>query len=373
MATDRSLATLLRALGSPPSSGEDAARLLNTAATLLSLLTNPLNVTLLTTHLVTAPAVWSLPSEGLTIALRVLTTFQAASAQVQAREDARYRAGSQTVVHGLPTEEWARAVVEGANENCEQWKHVLVLGGLLTGLEAHDGARLGRRLRAELESAVVAATNLALHDAATEASGELAEHTLCVVLSLCFDRLQEHEKLKIEAEKLLTLLPAAMFFSREGLHYGYFLGIMDQEVIQAAQKRFTWPARSPSFRFVQSMATGPVLSALGPLSRLTAFCLDRAHNAQIIHGVSEDIATFCRSLGVQWRQNKLSEVAEAEENLFLTDATRESTLPLLWQTLKSSLFCVILVQHAIMSQVLGRLTFGQSQGNFTQSSDSRQK
>ena len=363
MATDRSLATLLRALGSPPTSGDDAGRLLSTAATLLSLLTNPLNVTLLTTHLLNAPAVWALPSESLHIPLRVLTTFQAASAEVRAREATRDGPRFQAAAGGLPIEQWTRAVVEGANEKCEQWKHVLVLGGLLIGLESHGDTRLGGRLRKDLESAVVAATNLAFRDAATEASGELAEHTLCVVLSLCFDLLKDHERLKIEVESLLTLLPKAMFFSREGLHNGYFLGMMDQDLVQGAQNRFTWSTRSPSFRFMQSMATGFIVSNLGPLSRLTAFCLDRVGSVPILLGVSEDVAAFSRSLAIQWRQNKLSEAAEAEEGLFLTDEALKTTLPLLWQILKSALFGMIVIQHAIMGQVLGRLSSPQSSGN----------
>ena len=269
---------------------------------------------------------------------------------------------NRNVTTALSVEQWARAVLEGANEKCERWKHLLVLGGVLIGFEANSGRRQGGKLRGELEAAVVTATDLALNDAATEVGGELAEYSVCMVLGLCFDLLKDSEQSKIHTERLLPILPRAMFFSRDGLHSGYFLGRLDADVSQKSQDKFNWSADSPSFRAIQMMASGPVVSTLGPLSRLTAFCVERTRDIRLLESVSEDLTAFSRSLCVQWRQNKFSEVAEPEEPLFLTEETLQGSLPLLWQILKSAMFSVLVIQSAVMGHVLGSMVLSQGQG-----------
>ena len=314
---------------------------------LLSLLSNPLNVTLLTTHLLMAPAVWSV-AVGLQVPLRVLATFQAASAHVRASQGKLSTAST-----GLPLEEWAHAVIQGANEKCERWKHTLVLGGLLTSLATNGGWHRAARLRTDLESAVVTASNLSFQDAATEAGGELAEFSICLVLSQTFNFLSVFEKAKLETARLVSLIPKLMFFSPEGLHHGYFLGMLDKDVVQGDNDRFSWSTQSRSFYQFQEMANGPVFPALGPLATLAAFGLNQRHDMSLLLRVGEDIMAFCRSLSIQWRQNKLSEIAEGEEEQFLTEETLRSSLPLLWQVLKSAMFSVIVLQRVIVGHLVG--------------------
>lgn len=72
---------------------------------MLSSLTNPLNVTLLTTQILISPAIWNGP-DGLRAGLRTFGAFQAATLMKIEGKD-------QTI----GVEEWINAVVRGANNN----------------------------------------------------------------------------------------------------------------------------------------------------------------------------------------------------------------------------------------------------------------
>ena len=253
-----------------------------------------------------------------------------------------------------------RAVVKGADERSEQWKHILVLGGLLTGFEAYERRGLSEKLRKDLERAVVTAANQALND--DKVDDDLATNTTCLVLGHCFDLLGDFEKDKIDIEKLLSPLIKMIYFSREGLQWGYFLGTMDADVVQEDNEKFNWSGKSSTFYQVRWMATGPTMSTLGALSRIAAFCVDRARDTSLLFTVVETVAAFSRSICVQWRQNKLSELDATEEDTFLAEEAIKTTLPLLWQVLKSTMFSVTIIQSALLSRVLGDRSIPTSQG-----------
>ena len=346
-------------------------RLLSSATTLLTLLTNPLNLSLLTSHLLTAPAIWSSPipsASDVRKSLQVLTTFHTAANYILNRENQPSpTANGFLAAEGLPREDWTRAVVKGADNRSERWKHLLVLGGILTGFESHDRHGLSLKLRQSLEDAVVTATNLSLG-----AEGEIFQRprslragapespprlqtgqlTVIVVLAHSFDLLSQSDKAALDTACLLPALVQGMYFSREGLHSGYFLGTMDADVVQDSQAKFNWSAKSTSFHQAQALATGPVVSALGSLSRLAAFCVEATPNIGLVMRVLDDLAVFARSLSVQWRQNKLSELDASEEGDFLADEALNHTLPMLWQILKSAVFSIVVIQSGIITRVL---------------------
>ena len=250
---------------------------------------------------------------------------------------------------GLGREEWAIAVVKGADDRSPRWRHLCVLAGLLIGFEGRGKQSLPKLLRKRLENATVRAVNLALQGG--EASNELAGNSICMTLSHVFDLLNDSEKTNLNNELLLPILIYAPFFSKEGLQYGYFLSTIDSDIIQRGAK-FDWSSKSSTYMQCQRMTTGPLITSLGSLSRLTAFCVENVRNADLLSSMITDLSAFTRSLCVQWRQNKLSEIDATEELVYLSDESLKATIPLLWRVLKSTMFAVIIILRSLLGRVL---------------------
>ncbi|KAI7530154.1 hypothetical protein KC331_g14818, partial [Hortaea werneckii] len=149
MPADRLLGTLLRAL---------QTWLLGTAASLLTTLNNPLNVTLLASQLLSAPAIWAQP-DGLRTCMRSLSVFHSA-AQALIRHEVALKEKSPSdpdfqqlqLERTLPKDDWIRAAVAGADEHSPRWRHLLILGGLLLGFGAAEDEHLSHPMRSTLES-----------------------------------------------------------------------------------------------------------------------------------------------------------------------------------------------------------------------------
>lgn len=77
------------------------------AATVLATLTNPLNVSLLSTQILISPAIWE-NFDGLKAGLRVFGVFQSATLGKIENQDS---------ISILSVEEWINAIVRGANNN----------------------------------------------------------------------------------------------------------------------------------------------------------------------------------------------------------------------------------------------------------------
>ncbi|MCJ1473224.1 hypothetical protein MMC13_001875 [Lambiella insularis] len=366
MAIDKSLSTLLRALQSPTTE-QDASRygayihgrvviteayitrLLSSATTLLTLLSNPLNVTLLTSQLLTAPAVWH-SADDLQAASRLVGVFSAASLE-KIHQEQRLRTSQETLAReALSKEQWAIAVVRGADDKSPRWKHSLALGGLLIGFESHERHGLPLALRRKIEEATVQATNLALEE--VENVGDLSSNVICMVLGYGFETLSSTATSKLRCDLLLPLLIETMLFSRNGLHWGYFLGIMDIDVSQNADIKFAWSIGSQSYLQIQKMASRPVVDCLGSLSRLASFCVANVLDDEPVFRTSDSVAAFTKCLCIQWQQNKLSEIDVSEESLYLSQDSMTESLPLLWQVLKSTLFTTIIIQTSILGRLI---------------------
>ena len=137
MVVDRLLSTLLRSLQTYTDQ-QDTPRyasrvpiriaptnyhsLLGTASSLLTTLGNPHNLSLLTSHLLTAPALWDRP-DGVRTPLRMLSVFHAAVTtivnhhnDVRHNKAAKLAPGQTPIGGGLSLDEWVRAVVAGADD-----------------------------------------------------------------------------------------------------------------------------------------------------------------------------------------------------------------------------------------------------------------
>src|SRR4051812_36525790 len=164
MPADRLLTTVLQAYQNP-STGLETERILSSTTSLLTTLSNPLNISLLTSQLLTAPAIWN-HVDGLATSLRIISIFNTAAITVRKFQleghDKPHDAYQPRLGGGISCDDWARAVVKGADDRSSRWQHVLVIGGVLLGMEGQDRRGLSRSLRSTLEGAMVTAANLAL-------------------------------------------------------------------------------------------------------------------------------------------------------------------------------------------------------------------
>ena len=194
------------------------------------------------------------------------------------------------------------------------------------------------------------AVNLALQEG--EPRNELASNSIAVVLSHVFDLLSPSHRAEINYDLLLPILVRGPYFSKEGLHLGYFLSTMDADVVQAGGSRFDWSTKSSTYVQLQRMASGPLVASLGSLSRLTAVSVEKVQVIDLIAAVLDDLSAFTRSLCIQWRQNKLSEIDITEEVTFLSDGSLKTSLPLLWRVLKSSMFAVVVTLKSLLGRAI---------------------
>jgi len=204
------LSTLLRAL-QQPTSYQDTPRLLSSSAYLLTLLSNPLNTSLLTSQLLHAPALWAAQPD-LRFCVRWLGLFQSVALELTRRDDVDNggRKEKERLDVFTPTElweqerqqthtrlgrdEWVEAVMRGVAGvgRGEAWKQALVLGGLLMGFMRDGEEGLSRVARRKLGVALVESINVA----ALEVQGveDVGGHAVALVLCYVFELLQEGER-----------------------------------------------------------------------------------------------------------------------------------------------------------------------------------
>ena len=323
---------------------------MGSAAALLTLLSNPLNITLLASHILSAPAIWQNP-DGVRTSLQVLGTFNSASIQKLEQDDPNSSFSPHPAGEGLAHDEWVKAIVKGADDRSSRWKHLLLLSGLLLGFEGQGRHRLPLALRENLKSAIIKAANYALQDVKEEDG--LDASTTAIVLSNVSDIISPAERSYLNHDLLLPILIRAIFFTKGGINWGYFLGTMDSDIVQTTNNKFNWSSKSSTYHQVQRMASSPLYNTIGPLSKLSAYCVENVKNISLLFSMISDLLAFSRSLNLQWQQNKLSEIDPTEEDEFLHEESVKSTIPLLWRVLKSVLFATIIIQRSLLGRVLG--------------------
>ncbi|KAF2101112.1 hypothetical protein NA57DRAFT_37034 [Rhizodiscina lignyota] len=356
MPADRLLGTLLRSLQTYTDQ-QDTPRLLSTASSLLTTLTNPLNLTLLTSHLLAAPAIWDRP-EGLGTCLRVMSVFHSAAATLVREGEIQEKDKPQPLYPdtpqiggGMPREEWVKAVVKGADDRSQRWKHLMVLGGLFVGFEGQDREGLTRSMRRTLEDALARATNLAIVEARN--GDELGAHCITLVLNHTFPLLSDADRAKLDYDGLLPVLVGTAYYSLEGFQSAYFLASIGMHIKTTEDQKFDWPSNSASARQIARVVSRPLVASMGPLSRLIAHAAEQVRDSLLVQTLVDDIAGFTRSLLTQWRQIGLSEVDASEEAQYFTADTLRTTLPPLWKLLRSTLFASVIILRAAIGRLLG--------------------
>jgi hypothetical protein len=324
-------------------------RLLPSATAILTRLTNPLNVTLLASQLLSASSLWDRPND-LQSCRRILSVFNTAAINIIHQDGAQDPRTPYPYARGLARDAWAKAVVKGADERSPRWRHMLLIGGLLIGFEGGDRQGLPAHLRTKLESALVKATNFALAGMGPE--DILGSYCIALVLNHSFELLSDVERSHINYDLLLPLLMEATFQSPEGLEDGYFLGLIDRDIVQVADGKFSWSTKSNTFGQVRHISSKPLISALGLLSRLISHCIENVSDARLVSSATDQLTSFARTLHVQWRQNKLSEVDASEESMFLDPGTLSTTLPALWRLLRTCLFASVIILRSVLGRVL---------------------
>lgn len=206
-------------------------------------------------------------------------------------------------------------------------------------------------MRGMLEAAFVTAANLALLEARD--SDELSQSTIALAVNYTFSHLADQERTHIDYDRLLPILMHSTLHSIEGLGSAYFIGVADSDVCQVTEKHFSWNETSASYKQVQRIMSSPLISSLGPLSRLIAHTLEHVRDSWLVLSVVEDVADFSQRLHIQWRQNKLSEIDASEETLFLNEEAYKVTVPNLWKLLRSVLYGLVIILRSAVGRQIG--------------------
>ncbi|KAK3333265.1 hypothetical protein B0T19DRAFT_121236 [Cercophora scortea] len=348
MSVDRLLTTVLR-LYQDLHDDARTEQIYSTTTTLLANLSNPLNITLLTSQLLSAPAIWS-RRDTMRASYRILSIYNTAAAHTHRNEVANANAKHKApgAGGGLKCDVWAAAVIKGADDLSNRWQHLLVLCGVFMGFESGDRRSLSGAMRRTLEEAIVTAANLALRARAPEPHAP--EGPIMLALNYVFPLLSELSRRSFDCDALVPVAITAML-AADGLQDGLFLGAIDLDVRQTGQM-FFWPENSPSFLHLRQLEQKPLVSGLGPLSRLAAYAIEHAHDARVVMQAQDDLVAFTARLLQLWQSNKLSELEPSEEAIFLTPDTLQGPWFALMQFQKKIMYGVVAVLHAIVARSL---------------------
>ncbi|ROV99093.1 hypothetical protein VMCG_06663 [Cytospora schulzeri] len=351
------------------------SRIFGTTLTLLTELTNPLNLSLLTSQFLTAPAVWHRRHHDPLRAtcLRVLGVYNTAAIHVRRNElenaedkrrqhvqqQQQYHIGTslasppQTAGGGLKSEAWARAVVKGADERSSRWQHLLVLTGILMGFEGqgqgqerHGG--LSRGMKGTLEQAVATAANLALQSLSREPL--IAAAAVILALNYAFPLMSDAARLSVDCDALLPVAVHAMV-GESGFEGGLFLGPIELDLGMVG-RRLDWPETSLSYAAIRQLGSKSLVETAGPLSKLVAFAIENAKDHRLVLEAQDELVAFTARLLEQWQHVRLSEIDISDETMRLTEATLRGTWAVLWRLLTNTLFAVVAILRSVTARVL---------------------
>ena len=394
MATERLLKTTLALyhdngiVTAPGQSQRDAElqRVFGSTAASLSSLSNPLNISLLVSHFLTAPAVWGSLYDGdggigsrlnraaaASVCFRVISIFNIAAIHVHRHELEESAAAKHGLIGAAAyrlgvredrrpgCEDWARAIAQGADAKSPRWRHVLVLVGVLLGLEGSSRKSLSRARRAALEQGVVAAANLALAEAARTrdtADADLGRYAVVSGLNFAFPLLSEHARASLDCD---LLLPASveMLAGPFGFDGGRILELIatDARVHTTGARQLDWPASSASFQTLQQRETSNAASLVpsaGPIAVMASFAVERAADPMTVLHALTTLFELAEATRKRWLACRVISGRDltADTSLYLTTDTAQRTWPLLWQHLKKTLYAVATMLQAIVGRSL---------------------
>ncbi|KAK2608792.1 hypothetical protein QQS21_002649 [Conoideocrella luteorostrata] len=329
----------------------DAAKtdqIIGSTVHLLTQLSNPLNLGVLTSQLLTAPAIWH-RQDGPRTALRIISVYNTAAVRVRDNEVEAAKRRGPVDGGGLRCEEWTRAVVKGADDRSRRWQHLLVLTGVLMGMEGNDRHTLPRPLRNTLEQAVVMAANLALEGNIED--GPAAAASIVTALNFGFPLLSEHHRARISCNALLPIAVWAIT-GEEGFCDAQFLRSVDRDTTLQPGHVFAWPAQSSSCNLLREMDKQPFMANMGPLSKLTAFAVQHATDTAVVLQAQDALLVFTARVLDAWQKNRFSEIDPSFEGSHLSPETAQTTWPLLWQVFRKLMFGTTAVLQAIVARSL---------------------
>ncbi len=99
-------------------------------------------------------------------------------------------------------DDWIHALVKGADDRSATWKHLLVLGGLVVGLESQEPQAASGSLRSTLRNALIRAANLALEQCQDDSS--LGGLCTALVLNYSFTYLTDAERSQLDFDVRLN-------------------------------------------------------------------------------------------------------------------------------------------------------------------------
>lgn len=223
---------------------------------------------------------------------------------------------------------------------------------------------LSHSLRSKVERALVRATGWALEE--NISLDGIGGYAITMVLNYTFELLSDQHRSQINYDRVLPIMLQATFFSSEGLGSAYFVGAIDREIVEGrVSKKFGWAATSATYQNVKDILSRPLIASLGPLSRLIAHAMENVTDPNIVSDGMSSINDFVRTLLVQWRQNKLSEVDLSEEAEFLDAESLKSTIPDLWRLLRSIMFSAVIILRAVLGRVLNDRVLAAGSGKFS--------
>ncbi|OTB08009.1 hypothetical protein M426DRAFT_317513 [Hypoxylon sp. CI-4A] len=345
MPADLLLATALQAYRDAPNPTK-TDKIFGTTTSLLGNLNNPLNLSLLTSHFLTARSIWQSP-DGLHTCLRVISIYNAAAIHVRNNElkNANLVAGQPVVGSGVSSEDWARAVAKGADEKSSRWQHVLVLTGILMGMEGDDRRSLSWSLRSNLEHAIVTATNLALQNQSQ--TGPLGRGAVVLALTYAFGLLSESTKVQLNGNALLPAIIESML-GDEGFQRGEFISSITGDIRPG--NTIVWPINSPSVARLQGLESRPLAHNMGTLSRLAPFAIQQATDPDVVLHAHEELLGFTTVLLDRWSHCPLSSIDLSVEAAALPPDVHQGPHAMLWQLLKKIMYTVT----AALQPIVGR-------------------
>ncbi|KAK6358301.1 hypothetical protein TWF730_007648 [Orbilia blumenaviensis] len=324
------LTSILQSLQSPAGRNTNIRTIVNNSAVTLSRLTNPLNVSLLTTQSLAAPAIWNNPSfSPLSASQAVFDIFRLSTLE-RARESNR----------ALSLTEWIEAVVNGADARVPRWKHALVSSGILAAFETND-ARLPFTTRTHLEAHLLEVVNFHFE---FSTSG-IETHACILAISNAYRLLSEDSRYMLNYPALTGAILPAMFLSPEGYQTGDFLRQIDRSIpLTKSSKLQTIPSFS-----LKEFLTHPFITHMGSLAKLAATSMDSSGETETINGALSVLATYSRSLVSIWRETALSTLPD---DAVISQDPAQTNTGQLWHVMKASLFSAVVVLESVVRILL---------------------
>ncbi|KAL1891668.1 hypothetical protein Cpir12675_004854 [Ceratocystis pirilliformis] len=343
------------ALFQQPQPPNTVSQIHGTCVSLLSTLSNPLNITVLTAHLLTAPAIWHRPGTGLEPPLAVLSIFNAAASRLQANPGP------------LSCSAWAKAVARGTDARAAHWQHALVFSGILIGFsapppppttpslsshktpEASLPRPLSPSMRHTLEISLVKAANLALLRPLQD--GPLAADSLVLALTHVQAHLSPRAVSQLSFSTLLPLAISALGGAQSFDGWSFFAPIA-ADVVAASPPNgpISWPATSPSFAAVQALASQPIPANLGPLANLAALAIRNAADPDAVVRAHEHLISLTQALWESWQRLPFAQIEPNNEDTQLAPETAGVTAPALRTLLQKYLFATTAILNAVMAR-----------------------